>query len=84
MKLSNYLTSIDFDYRQTLAAIEALEPLYDLREHAAQNAYNTWQQENERFRDVSLAMALLKQRQGELEEERFKNDEEMEGRKKDH
>lgn len=90
MRLSNYLTDIDWQLRDTLYAIRELEPLHKISEQNLQRAENEvksrrvalFQAETrrddfrEKFRDVHEALCKLKSRAGELQGERFDTAEE--------
>ena len=85
MRLSNYLTVVDLSLRETIEAIRAIKPLHDATERnwrsaetKAKEATCQARKLKEEFRDVHLTLAKLKQRQGELEEDRFKFDDERE------
>jgi len=92
MRLSNYLTDIDWNYRKTLTALRKLEPLHIISEQnwlsaerevelcktQLRNARVMRDKRKEDFRDVHKIFSRLKKNAGEFEEERFVNAEEAE------
>ncbi|WP_294608006.1 hypothetical protein [uncultured Roseovarius sp.] len=78
MRLSNYMTMIDWDLRKALLAKEGINELFNARLQDRDAVLEILSAKEEKLREASILRAESCQVIGELQEERFTQDEDWE------